>query len=324
MMNLEGFLFTSSFDIQCSIFAMLSASMFFGGALMSSTFAVIGGSEAHSLLAKGYLPAEPLGAQSTPFGPSQPIFRVSHGQLEFLFLPRQGEKGYSLAPSWINYRANIYALKDLGVERIVSWSGPGAIKASYAIGQFVLPHDVIDETRLRKSTFFENKGLGFIRQSPLFCPNLRAIVLEAVRQLKARLSAADGGVYVCTEGPRLETAAEIRKFATLGADLVGMTLCPEVFLARELEMCYAPICYVTNYAEGVRPAEFVPGRLFEGLASQEEMKAVASSIARFPDILFKTAELLGRQPRPCACARLMERYRKRGDIGPDWRSWVSK
>jgi 5'-methylthioadenosine phosphorylase len=180
----------------------------------------------------------------------------------------------------------------------------------------------MDETRSRKGTFFENQGLGFIRQNPVFCPQLRATILETLTRLGA--PEADGGVYVCTEGPRLETAAEIRKLALLGADLVGMTLCPEVFLARELEMCYAPVCYVTNYAEGVRPAGFEPGRLFEGLATEGELKAVASAVARFPDIISTLAALLGGQTRGCACARLMERYRKRGDIGPDWRSWVSR
>ena len=289
---------------------------------MATTLAVIGGSSAHTLLAKGLTITERLGPRRTPYGNSQPIFRVQREQVEFLFLPRHGEKGYTTAASWVNYRANIYALKDLGVERIISWSGPGAINAKYAVGQFVIPHDVLDETRLRKTTFFEGKGIGFVRQNPVFCPSLRATLLGAFQQLN--LPHSDGGVYVCTEGPRLETAAEIRKYALLGADLVGMTLCPEVFLARELEICYAPICYVTNYAEGVCPrTAFEPGRLFEGLASEEELDAVALMIAKFPDILYATGRLLDGQPRNCPCPRLMERYRKRGDIGPDWRTWIS-
>ena len=289
---------------------------------MGTTLAVIGGSSAHTLLAKGLTIAERLGPRRTPYGDSAPVFRVQREQVEFLFLPRHGEKGYTTAASWVNYRANIYALKDLGVERIVSWSGPGAINTTYAIGQFVIPHDVLDETRLRKTTFFEGKGIGFVRQNPVFCTHLRSVLLGAVTQLN--LEHSDGGVYVCTEGPRLETAAEIRKYALAGADFVGMTLCPEVFLARELEICYAPICYVTNYAEGVRPGTaFEPGRLFEGLASKKELDAVALAVARFPDILCATGRLLDGQPRNCPCPRLMERYRKRGDIGPDWRTWIS-
>ena len=289
---------------------------------MTTPLAVIGGSLANTLLAKGLMVAERLGPQRTPYGESAPIFRVRREQVEFLFLPRHGEKGYTTAASWVNYRANIYALKDLGVERIVSWSGPGAINTEYAVGQFVIPHDVLDETRTRKGTFFEGKGIGFVRQNPVFCPRLRQSLLGALQQLN--LPHSDGGVYVCTEGPRLETAAEVRKYALLGADLVGMTLCPEVFLARELEMCYAPICYVTNYAEGVRPeTAFEPGRLFEGLASEKELGAVALSVARFPDILYQAGEILAGVSRDCPCPRLMDRYRKRGDIGPDWRTWVS-
>ena len=289
---------------------------------MGTTLAVIGGSSANTLLAKGLTIAECLGPRRTPYGDSAPIFRCRREQVEFLFLPRHGEKGYTTAASWVNYRANIYALKDLGVERIVSWSGPGAINTKYAVGQFVVPHDVLDETRLRKGTFFENKGIGFVRQNPVFCTHLRGVLLQALKDLKVQCT--DGGVYVCTEGPRLETAAEIRKYTLLGADLVGMTLCPEVFLARELEMCYAPICYVTNYAEGIRQkTAFEPGRLFEGLASEKELDAVALAVARFPDILYRAGELLAEPPRNCPCPRLMERYRKRGDIGPDWRTWVS-
>ncbi len=288
---------------------------------MTPTIAVIAGSSAHTVLAQSGFAAERLGLRRTPCGDSQPIYRVARADADFLFLPRHGEKGYATAASWVNYRANIYALKDLGVERIVSWSGPGAIKPDYAIGQFVVPHDVLDETRRRKDTFFENKGIGFVRQNPVFCPCLRDALLQGLREL--RLSHSDGGVYVCTEGPRLETAAEIRKYAALGADLVGMTLCPEVFLARELEICYASVCYVTNYAEGVRPAAFEAGRLFEGLATEKELDAVASSVKKFPDILYATTRLLRDRPRDCSCPRLMDRYRKRGDIGPDWRTWVT-
>ena len=154
--------------------------------------AVIGGSDAHVLLQKGWIEAVALGARDTPYGRSQPVFRARRDRAEFLFMPRHGEKGYGTAPSWVNYRANIYALKDLGVERIVAWSGPGAIKPAYAVGQFVVPHDVMDETRSRKGTFFENQGLGFIRQNPVFCQQLRATILETLTRLGA--PEADGGV----------------------------------------------------------------------------------------------------------------------------------
>lgn len=286
-------------------------------------FAVIGGSQAHALLKKGAIAGRRLGARETPFGESQPIFEVEcAGAPPFYFLSRHGEQSYSVAAPFVNYRANIYALRDLGVTRVLSWSGPGAISTEYEIGQFVLIDDVIDETRNRPATFFEGKGVGFVRQSPTFCPALRNHIAAALSQLGVKHSTR--GTYVCTEGPRLETAAEIRKFRICGGDLVGMTLAPEVFLAKELEMCYAAICYVTNYAEGARAAEFEPGRLFEGLASEDEMRKVGEAVAMFPEIIAKVAASLTGAKRECNCPRLMERYRKRGDISDNWKEWVGK
>ena len=292
-------------------------------------FAVIGGSQAYALLKRGAIGGKRLGPRNTPFGWSQPIFELRaplEGAPEFYFLSRHGEDRYAVTAPFVNYRANIYALRDLGVTQVVSWSGPGAINTGYAVGEFVVIDDVIDETRSRPSTFFEGKGIGFVRQSPTFCPHLRRAVIAALEQMKCRHSTR--GTYVCTEGPRLETAAEIRKFKVIGGDLVGMTLVPEVFLAKELEMCCAAICYVTNYAEGVRPlgsADFQPGRLFEGLASDEEMRKVDEAVALFPEIISRiAASTVARSTRDCRCPRLMERYRQRGDISDDWREWVRK
>jgi len=287
-------------------------------------FAVIGGSQAFRFLADDSK-REKIGERDTPFGKSRPIFLFERPGGSFLFLSRHGEKGYSIAASFVNYRANIYALKDLGIRQIVSWSGPGAISTDYKIGQLVVVDDIIDETRRRPSTFYEHGGLGFIRQNPVFCPSVRNLLAQALSDLKLDFSV--GGTYVCTEGPRLETPAEIRKFRLCGADLVGMTLAPEVFLAKELEMCYAALCYVTNYAEGMKEAEFEPGVLFEGLAGEDERRAVEATVGNFPKIVEAVARLAaknrasGESPE-CKCSRAMQRYRDRGDIGDDWRKWI--
>lgn len=279
------------------------------------TVAIIGGSRAYDLV--GQMPATLLGSLDTPFGRSSPIWRIE-GDSPCFLLSRHGLGGYKLSAPFVNYRANIYALKDLGVERIVAWSGPGALHLRYRIGEFVLPHDVIDETRNRKHTFFEDRGVGFVRQYPVFCP-------EVTRTLRQTLSAlgldASTGVYVATEGPRLETPAEIRKYRMLGGDLVGMTLCPECFLARELELCYAPLCYVSNYAEGVREREFRPGELFEGLADPQEHAAMEAAVRLFPKIIAAVLPGLAEQSFACTCPSTMERYRRRGDLGPDWHTW---
>ncbi|PIQ96468.1 MAG: phosphorylase [Nitrospinae bacterium CG11_big_fil_rev_8_21_14_0_20_56_8] len=282
---------------------------------------VIGGSGAYHLLAAGTLGEEvDCRILETPFGPSAPLHRFRAGEVEFVFLSRHGETDYSITAPFVNYRANVYGLKECGVERVMSWSGPGIINTAFRPGEFVLPHDVIDETRRRETTFFKNRGIGFIRQSHPFCPDLRSRLHDAFHL--AGLPHHEESVYVCTEGPRLESPAEIRKFRILGGDLVGMTLVPEAFLARELEMCYAPICYLTNYAEGVQARSFREGALFEGMQTEDEMKDVERSVARFPEILRIGLGGMGNEPWRCHCGEAMRRYKDKGMIGDDWRTWI--
>jgi 5'-methylthioadenosine phosphorylase len=283
------------------------------------TFAVVGGSGAHTLLQKEATSLSRLGPMDTPFGTSGALYRVRRGEAQFLFLPRHGEKGYDTAAPWVNYRANTYALKEAGVSRILSWSGPGAINPQLRIGQYVLPHDLVDQTQGRETTFYKRTGLGFLRQHPLFCPEMAATAGFTLQQLGH--DHADHGVYVCTQGPRLETTEEIKWFRKNGADLVGMTLAPEVFLARELEMCYTPICYITNYAEGVKDRENRPGELFEGLLAGSERAAVDEAVSHFLEIALAIAYALPRD-RACTCGQSMERYRREGRIGEDWHTWM--
>lgn len=285
-------------------------------------FAVIGGSQAYDLLKKGCIQGKRLGEIQTPFGLSQPIYHISNTSGEMLFLSRHGEKSYSLTAPFVNYRANIYALKELGVKHIVSWSGPGSINRDFRIGEFILADDIVDETHGRESTFYKNKGIGFIRQSPVFCSTLRECMKNSFKSL--HIDFKDKGTYVCTQGPRLETPAEIRKYTLYGADLVGMTLVPEVFLAKELEMCYAAICYITNYAEGIVDRPFKAGELFEGLSDDSDRRAVENAISQFPAIILEIAKNMQRQKILCQCHSLMERYKKRGDIGNDWHDWITK
>lgn len=256
----------------------------------------------------------------TPFGDGAPIHRFAFPDADFLFLSRHGEKDYSLTAPFVNYRANIYALKECGVERIISWSGPGIINTAFKPGEFVVPHDLIDETRNRETTFFKDKGIGFIRQNQPFCPEIRRVLRDAVDG--SGMGRHDVGVYACTEGPRLESPAEIRKLRILGADLVGMTLIPETFLARELEMCYASVCYLTNYAEGVTPREFQTGRLFEGMQTDDERARVEAAINWFPKALGDAFSALAEMDRTCHCRDALRRYKDKGMIGSDWRGWV--
>lgn len=289
---------------------------------MKISFAVIGGSGAYRLLAEKSLGEEKdCIILKTPFGESAPLHRFASADGEFLFLSRHGEEDYSLTAPFVNYRTNLYALKECGVERIISWSGPGIINTAFKPGEFLVPHDVIDETRNRETTFFKNKGIGFIRQNQPFCPEIRQVLHDAVHH--CGVAHHEEGVYACTEGPRLESPAEIRKLRILGADLVGMTLIPETFLARELEMCYAAVCYLTNYAEGVTPRKFQKGQLFEGMQTEDERVLVEESISRFPDLLRDSFLALKEMDRACHCKDALRRYKDKGMIGEDWHDWIS-
>jgi 5'-methylthioadenosine phosphorylase len=295
--------------------------------------AIIGGSQAYVLLQSKAFSGKRLGPVSTPYGPSQPIYEMPIARTPVLLLSRHGEKGYEITASFVNYRANIYALKEHGASHIVAWTGPGAINAAFAPGSFAVVTDMIDETRRRPSTFFEHTGIGFIRMGDVFCPSLRRILTSVLRKL--RYEFRDSATYVCTEGPRLETPAEVRMYAKLGVDLVGMTLAPEAFLARELELCYAGLAYVTNFAEGVRQRRYRSGELFEGLSTQAERERVRQAVQRLPTIMRAVAQSFDRATHSdarahasllegCQCQRAMERYRKQGILGEDWHEWLSR
>lgn len=275
--------------------------------------AVIGGSGAYHLLTGQALGREEdCKVLGTPYGQSAPIHRFSFEGQEFLFLSRHGETDYSLTAPFVNYRANIHALKECGVQRVIAWSGPGIINTAFKPGDFVVPNDIIDETRNRESTFFKDTGIGFIRMSHPFCPQIAGTLHDTLHLNE--LAHHEEAVYACTEGPRLETPAEIRKLRILGADLVGMTLAPEAFLAREKEMCYTPFCYLTNYAEGVKPREFKKGELFEGMQTEEERRQVDAAIQKFPTLIGAVFKSLQGVERTCDCPEALRRYKDKGMI----------
>ncbi len=287
---------------------------------MSAKYAIIGGSQGFRVAQK-IGGVESFGAVSTPYGDSAPVHKLTiHGR-DVLFISRHGESGYSVSAPFVNYRANIWALKELGVEKIVAWSGPGAIDPSISIGSLLVPGDILDETKNRDYTFFDGLGIGFIRQNPVFCPDLAQSLRSAILARQGSCRTED--VYVCTQGPRLETPAEIKKYAMLGGTLVGMTLVPEAFLAKELEMCYCPVCYVTNYAEGVKERAYKAGELFEGLSNDEERAKVDAAVEMLPEIAIEALFAVQDEPA-CKCGLSMERYRRRGDIGEDWRTWIRR
>jgi 5'-methylthioadenosine phosphorylase len=287
---------------------------------MKIRLAIIGGSGAYDFPLKIFGKLRESKTISTPFGSVSPIHIFEYDDMSYGFISRHGEKGYNLTAPFVNYRANIWALKELGVERIIAWTGPGAINERFHPGDYVIPGDLIDFTKNRPSTFYEGMGLGFIRQNPVFCPEIRDPLIKVTRESGIRTH--EEGVYLCTEGPRLETPAEINFFKQIGSDIVGMTLVPEVFLAKELEICYGALCYISNYAEGTKTLQYEKGVLFEGTLPEHKKEAVSSAMENIPYIVIKALKELSEKPRECPCKDSMLRYKLRGDIGSDWKDWI--
>lgn len=274
-----------------------------------SEFAFIMGGKVYRLARERIGSVVDVLVKETPFGCSTPILFMERGERRFYVLPRHGEREYRVSAPFVNYRANVWALKELGVRRIVAWTGPGALSTDYRIGEFVLPADLIDLTRRRESTFFENKGIGLLRQGPMFCPTVGSALEDVLRSMA--LGPRTGAVYAVSEGPRFETAAEVRMIRGLGADLVGMTLAPEAFLARELEMCYHPIAYVTSYAEGVGEVD-----------EERRRRRVDEALEVLPEITWNLLEVLPTVVPACSCEDSMLRYKRRGRIGDDFHEWI--
>ena len=210
-------------------------------------FAIIGGS---GLVKLSALEAPRRRVMRTPYG--EPSGAMTFGGLagsEVVFLARHGY-GHTIAPHEINYRANIWALNELGIEGIFALASVGGIREDLGPGTLVVPDQIIDYTHSRKSTFFEGSGapVTHVDFTQPYSGKLRTRLLEAARTIGETV--VDGAVYGCTQGPRLETAAEIDRLQRDGADLVGMTGMPEAALARELELEYACLAVVVNHAAG--------------------------------------------------------------------------
>ncbi len=223
----------------------------------------------------------------TPYGVSPDIYFSELDGVVVAFLARHGVN-HAVPPHSINYRANITALKNLGVERIIALNAVGSLKTQIRPSDLVLVHDFIDFTKARSSTFFEGTPVIHVDMTEPYCPQLRRIVSESARNQSVNLF--QQGVYVCTEGPRFESAAEIRLFQQVGADVVGMTGLPEVVLAREAEMCYCSICIVTNFAAGMQ----------NKLSSKEVYDSIAAAQGQLRQLLDEALKKIP-EARECAC-----------------------
>jgi 5'-deoxy-5'-methylthioadenosine phosphorylase len=253
---------------------------------MKTRIAVIGGTG----LEDSFIEGEKTRV-GTPFGPSPTLTVASVGSKDIVFLPRHGER-HILPPHKINYRANIWALHSMGVERILATNAVGAINPGMMPDDLVVPSDFVDFTR-RPATFYDEPPVTHIDVTSIYCPELRRILAKTALQEGAKIH--DEGVYLCTEGPRYESPAEIRIFRDWGCDVVGMTGIPEAILAHELGMCYASLCYVTNMAAAT-------GTHIAAEDISSRGKKITETLQR---IITRTAEATPRR-RSCTCSESLE------------------
>ncbi|MCS6998348.1 MAG: S-methyl-5'-thioadenosine phosphorylase [Aquificaceae bacterium] len=270
---------------------------------------VIGGSGIYRL--EGFEVLERLSIR-TPFGePSSDILVAQSEGKKLFFISRHGE-GHLYPPHLVPYRANLWAFKELGVKRVFAVSAVGAVNKRFNAGDFVVVDDLIDLTKNRKDTFYEGKfslpvegedkvsrllkegKVVHVDASQLYCPHMRGVLIEVLEEMK--LPYHTSGTYVCTEGPRFETPAEIKMIERLGGDVVGMTGYPEVVLARELTMCYVSLCLVANPAAGIAGYRLTSEEVINLMKQKEQ--DVGKVIAQFLKLL--------PEDRTCGCENILE------------------
>lgn len=231
---------------------------------MSAVIAVIGGTGLCD-----WVGAEALASLTpqTPYGaPSAALRRLRFGGAEFLFLARHGDE-HGVPPHRVNYRANLWALRESGARSVLAVNAVGGIGERYGAGAIVLPDQIIDYTYGRDHTFFDggDSGVEHIDFTEPYSASLRSALADSARACQLLL--VEEGVYGATQGPRLETAAEVRRMARDGCDVIGMTGMPEAALARELGLEYASLCLVVNPAAGLAP----------GVITMDDIQAVIDS-----------------------------------------------
>ncbi len=245
-----------------------------------ATIGVIGGSGLYRM--ESMTEVEEVKVQ-TPFGDPSDVLTVGKvNGVSMAFLPRHG-RGHRISPSEIPVRANIWALKSLGVEYVISVSAVGSLREDIAPRDLIIPDQLFDRTKSRVNSFYEGGIVVHCTFAQPFCPTLSKLLLDAGRAL-ADVKVHEGGTYVCMEGPLFSTKAESLTYRKLGMDIIGMTALPEAKLAREAELCYATIACATDYdcwheSEESVTVEMVIGNLFANVANaQRILQSVAQHI----------------------------------------------
>ncbi len=233
----------------------------------------------------------------TPYG--EPSDYIIVGKVEgrsVAFLPRHG-RGHRIPPHKINYRANIWAMKELGVKFLISVSAVGSLRLDYKPGDFVVPDQFIDMTKKRDYTFFDGPVVAHVSMAEPFCESLRKVIISASKDLN--ITTHDRGTYICIEGPRFSTRAESRVWKEVfKADIIGMTLVPEVNLACEAQLCYATIAMVTDYDVFAE----IP------VTAEEVTRVMAENTEKVKRLLYEVIKRLPEKPEEglCSCCRSLE------------------
>jgi len=229
----------------------------------------------------------------TPFGETSDLISIGvYKGVKVAFISRHG-KNHTIPPHRVNYRANIWALKQLGVKRIVATAAVGSLREDYGPGTFVIPDQFIDRTKKRLDTFYEGGQVCHISTADPFCKQLREVFIDTAERLG--LDVKKTGTYVCIEGPRFSTRAESRLFRMWKADIVGMTLYPEVVLAREAELCYVSVSVVTDYDVWAESPVSTKEVIERTKKSNEYLKKlILEALPRIP------------KTRECACSSALE------------------
>ncbi|MCA9812347.1 MAG: S-methyl-5'-thioadenosine phosphorylase [Nitrosarchaeum sp.] len=229
----------------------------------------------------------------TPYGkPSDSITVGLFKGRKIAFLPRHGKK-HTIPPHMINYRANIWAFKELGITRIIAPSAVGSLKEQVEPGHFALPTQFLDFTKSRQGSFSDNGKVIHISVAEPFCPELQKVITDEMKEQEIKIH--KDCTYVCIEGPRFSTKAESKFYRTTGAEIIGMTLVPECQLAREAQMCYASISTVTDYDVWAEKA----------VTAKEVLDTLSKNVSTTKKIL---TELIEKIPkiRNCSCAKALE------------------
>jgi 5'-methylthioadenosine phosphorylase len=228
----------------------------------------------------------------TPYGkPSAPIVIGELAGRRTAFLPRHGRR-HELPPHRIPYRANVWAMRELGVRRIVGPCASGALRADLARGEFVVCDQLVDRTWGRADTFYDGPETTHVSAADPYCPELRRLIVETANELG--IPVRDGGTVVTIQGPRFSTRAESRWFQQMGWDMINMTAYPEGYLARELELCYANISMVTDHDVGVDGTEPV--------SHETVIRVFQENNERLRELLFAVIPKIEPQPAEHLCA----------------------